>query len=225
MKNKVIAIDGPAGAGKSTVARMVADKLGYVYLDTGAMYRAVSYRMLANGLSPVDTAAVGQMAMEMNIRLERAGTITRVLADGEDVTETIRTPEVTLAVAGVSQIPAVRTAMVALQREMAQSGNAVLDGRDIGTVVVPEACTKVFLTASADERARRRWLEMRQKGRDTELEKLQREISARDAQDSGREISPLKQADDAIFLDTTGMSIDDVVANILRIHRERCTDV
>lgn len=225
MKQSVIAIDGPAGAGKSTVARMVADRLGYVYVDTGAMYRTVSCCMLYAGLSATDVSAVGKLAAETEIRFIRAGNVTRVLANEADVTEAIRTPEVTQAVAAVSQIPEVRNVMSRQQRQMAQAGRAVLDGRDIGTVVVPEACTKVFLTASVDERARRRWLEMRQKGRDTALEKLQGEIRERDAQDSARELAPLKQADDAIFLDTTGMSIDDVVESILKIHKDRCCDV
>lgn len=225
MKQNVIAIDGPAGAGKSTVARQVAQQLGFVYVDTGAMYRAVTWRALCGGLDPTDAAAVSELAARIDVRFAKSPVGLRIMADGEDVTEAIRTPAVTAAVARVSQIPAVRRAMVRLQRELAAAGGAVLDGRDIGTVVVPDACCKIFLTATAAERARRRWLEMREKGFEPELAELRREMEERDRQDSERELAPLVQATDAVALDTTGLGIEAVVDRIVAIYQDgRCRE-
>ena len=220
MKQNVIAIDGPAGAGKSTVARQVAQQLGFVYVDTGAMYRAVTWRALRGGLDSTDAAAVSELTARIDVRFAKSPTGLRIMADGEDVTEAIRTPAVTAAVARVSQIPAVRRAMVRLQRELAAAGGAVLDGRDIGTVVVPDACCKIFLTATAAERARRRWLEMREKGFEPELAELRREMEERDRQDSERELAPLVQATDAVALDTTGLGIEAVVDRIVAIYQD-----
>ena len=225
MRQNVIAIDGPAGAGKSTVAKMVAEKLGFVYLDTGAMYRAVTCRVIAEGIELADHAAISELAGRINVRFNRQVAGLRVLADGVDVTEAIRTPEVTTAVPRVSQVPAVRQAMVRLQQEMAAAGSVVLDGRDIGSVVVPDACAKIFLTASVAERARRRWQEMRDKGYDQDLAALQQEMEQRDRQDSERELAPLVQAADAVLLDTTGMSIEAVVSGIVTIYQARCGHV
>ena len=225
MKPNVIAIDGPAGAGKSTVARQVAQQLGFVYVDTGAMYRAVTWRALCGGLDPTDAAAVSELAARIDVRFAKSPVGLRIMADGEDVTEAIRTPAVTAAVARVSQIPTVRRAMVRLQRELAAAGGAVLDGRDIGTVVVPDACCKIFLTATAAERARRRWLEMREKGFEPELAELRREMEERDRQDSERELAPLIQATDAVALDTTGLGIEAVVDRIVAIYQDgRCRE-
>ena len=221
MKQDVIAIDGPAGAGKSTVARGVAQQLGFTYVDTGAMYRAVTSRTLDMGLDPTDAEAIGAMAARIDVRFAREGETLRVLADGQDVTEQIRTPAVTAAVAQVSQIPAVRQAMVRLQRELAAAGKAVLDGRDIGTVVTPDACCKIFLTASAQERARRRWLELCAKGYEPDPNQLQRDMEERDKQDSERELAPLVQAPDAIAIDTTGLTIEAVVGRIVAIYQDR----
>ena len=221
MKQNVIAIDGPAGAGKSTVARRVAQQLGFIYVDTGAMYRAVTNRTLGRGLDPTDAAAVGELAARIDVRFVREGENLRVLADGRDVTEQIRTPAVTAAVAQISQVPAVRQAMVRLQRELAAAGKAVLDGRDIGTVVTPDACCKIFLTASAQERARRRWLELREKGYTPDQDQLRREMEQRDKQDSERELAPLVQAPDAVAIDTTGLTIDEVVDRIVEIYQDR----
>ena len=221
MKQNIIAIDGPAGAGKSTVARGVAQQLGFTYVDTGAMYRAVTSRTLDMGLDPADAEAIGAMAARIDVRFAREGETLRVLADGQDVTEQIRTPAVTAAVAQVSQIPAVRQAMVRLQRELAAAGKAVLDGRDIGTVVTPDACCKIFLTASAQERARRRWLELCAKGYEPDPNQLQRDMEERDKQDSERELAPLVQASDAIAIDTTGLTIEAVVGRIAAIYQDR----
>ena len=221
MKQNVIAIDGPAGAGKSTVARLVAQQLGFIYVDTGAMYRAVTSRSLDLGLDPADAAAVGALAARIDVRFVREGESLRVVADGQDVTKQIRTPAVTAAVAQVSQVSAVRQAMVRLQRELAAAGKAVLDGRDIGTVVTPDACCKIFLTASAQERARRRWLELREKGYAPDQDELRREMEERDKQDSERELAPLVQAPDAIAIDTTGLTIEAVVDRIVEIYQDR----
>ncbi len=225
MKQNVIAIDGPAGAGKSTVAKMVAEKLGFVYIDTGAMYRAVTCRALAEGIELTNHAAISELAGRINVRFNRDEAGLQVLADGDDVTEAIRTPEVTAAVPLVSQVAAVRQAMVRLQQEMAATGAVVLDGRDIGSVVVPDACAKIFLTASVAERARRRWQEMKQKGYEQDLVALQQEIEQRDRQDQERELAPLIQAEDAVLLDTTGMPIEAVVSGIVTIYQTRCGHV
>ena len=225
MKQNVIAIDGPAGAGKSTVARLAAERLGFVYIDTGAMYRAVTCRVIAEGIELANHAAISELAGRISVRFNRQVAGLRVLADGVDVTAAIRTPEVTAAVPIVSQVPAVRQAMVRLQQEMAAAGCVVLDGRDIGSVVVPDACAKIFLTASVAERARRRWQEMNDKGYVQELSALQQEIEQRDRQDQERELAPLIQAADAELLDTTGMTIEAVVDEIVKIYQARCSDV
>ena len=225
MRQNVIAIDGPAGAGKSTVAKKVAAALDFVYIDTGAMYRAVTSRVLELEIEGSDAARITELSQRVNIRLlQEAGTL-KVLADGKDVTTAIRTPEVTALVPTVSQVPAVRQAMVRLQREMAAAGRAVIDGRDIGTVVTPDACAKIFLTASAAERARRRFLELKEKGYEPDIQVLQAEMEERDRQDSERELAPLVQADDAVLVDTTGLSIDAVVRRIIEVYHSRCGNV
>lgn len=225
MKKRVIALDGPAGAGKSSVAGKIADRLGFVHIDTGAMYRSVARLVLEAGISPEDEAAVGDLAKDLTIRFARKEDTVRVLANGRDVTELIRTPEVTATVARVSQYLAVREAMVRQQRDMAAEGSVVLDGRDIGTVVVPDACVKIFLTASVQERARRRYQELLDKGQAADLEKLQQEIAERDRLDRERTISPLIQAEDAVLLDTTGMDIEQVLENLLQLYQQRSPHV
>ncbi|HWR30721.1 MAG TPA: (d)CMP kinase [Negativicutes bacterium] len=222
MKQNVIAIDGPAGAGKSTVAKKVAATLGFLYIDTGAMYRAVTSRVLDHAIDPADAKKISVVAEQIVVRFSQDGGILRVWADGADVSEKIRTPQVTAAVASISQVPAVRHAMVRLQREMAAVGAVVLDGRDIGTVVAPNACTKIFLTASVAERARRRWLEMKAKGYDTDLTELQNEMTQRDKQDTERELAPLVQAADAVLVDTSGMTIEAVVEKIIAVYCVQC---
>ncbi len=218
MKQLVVAIDGPAGAGKSTVAKLAAKALGYTYIDTGAMYRAVAWKTLAER-QPVTDALILDVVKDIDVRLSYDGGVTHVFVDGQEITGEIRTPEVSRIVSQVAALGPVREKMVDLQRQMATAGGVLMDGRDIATHVLPDADVKIFLTASIEERAQRRWKEMKEKGYDMSLEDLQRDIAARDKADSEREISPLVQADDATLLDTTGLSIDEVVARILAMCR------
>jgi cytidylate kinase len=208
----VIAIDGPAGAGKSTVARGVAEALGFTYLDSGAMYRAVALAALRDGFDPDDGEALGPLAQRLDIRLADG----RVELDGEDVTAAIREPEVTEAASRVSVHPQVREAMVGRQRELIEAGRYVAEGRDIGTVVSPDAPLKVYLTASAEERARRRAAESG--GDASEVLEAQTE---RDARDTEREIGSLRQADDAELIDTTGLGVEQVIVRVVDLARER----
>lgn len=221
MKKLTIAIDGPAGAGKSTVAQIVAQRLQYTYIDTGAMYRAVAWKVLQQGLTVEDTVAVVHMAKQLNLRLAYIEGRTIVYVDGKDITQEIRTPEVTGLVSVVAQIPGVRTAMMAIQQEMGQAGGVVMDGRDIGTHILPNADIKIFLTASIDERAKRRWLELKDKNYDVELEQLKEDIRCRDEMDCGRDIAPLIKADDAMLMDTTELSIEGAVQKILSVCEEK----
>ena len=212
MKTIQIAIDGPASSGKSTVAKIIAKDLGYTYLDTGAMYRAATYIALRNQISPDEPSQLLELLEQYPISFGRAETGEQLVFVGDvDVTNPIRENEVTNAVSAFAAIPAVREKLVGLQQEIAQQGGIVMDGRDIGTVVLPQAELKIFLVASVDERAERRYKENLSKGIETDLETLKEEIAARDYKDSHRETSPLKQAEDAIYLDTTGLSILEVV--------------
>ena len=213
---RVIAIDGPAGAGKSTVAKIVAEKLGYTYIDTGAMYRGVAWKTLKQSQAATDEDIL-RAVQEIDVRLACTENGTRVTVDGTDVTQEIRTPEVTHIVSRVAALGPVREKMVELQRARAADGAIVMDGRDIGTNVLPNADVKIFLTASVEERARRRYDEMKEKGYAVNFDKLKREIALRDKQDSEREISPLRQAEDAVLLDTTSLSIDEVVTYVLKL--------
>ena len=213
---RVIAIDGPAGAGKSTVAKIVAEKLGYTYIDTGAMYRGVAWKTLQQSKEASD-ADILQAVHDIDVRLACTEGGTRVTVDGTDVTHEIRTPEVTHIVSRVAALGPVREKMVELQRAMAADGAVVMDGRDIGTNVLPHADVKVFLTASVEERARRRYDEMKEKGYTVDFDELKQEIAARDKQDSERAISPLRQADDAVLLDSTTLSIDEVATRIMEL--------
>ena len=213
---RVIAIDGPAGAGKSTVAKIVAEKLGYTYIDTGAMYRGVAWKTLKQSEEATDEDILCAV-QGIEVRLACTASGTRVTVDGTDVTQEIRTPEVTHIVSRVAALGPVREKMVELQRAMAADGAVVMDGRDIGTNVLPNADVKIFLTASVEERARRRYDEMKEKGYAVDFDELKDEIASRDKQDSERKISPLRQAEDAILLDSTALSIDAVVARILEL--------
>jgi cytidylate kinase len=217
MQKLTIAIDGPAGAGKSTVARIVAQKLRYTYIDTGAMYRAVTWKVINRHVDICDTDQVTLIAQSMKLSLECTNSQTLVKVDGSDVTNAIRTPEVSRLVSEVSKVAGVREAMVSQQRQLAHCGGAVLDGRDIGTHVLPNADIKIFLTASIEERAKRRWREFSSKGYEVNLETLQEDIANRDRMDCEREISPLIQATDAILIDTSGLSINSTVEKILKL--------
>ena len=209
MKKKIsIAIDGPSAAGKSTIAKMVAKKENFIYIDTGAMYRSVAFYCIKNHIDLNDEQAVEQAISNIQIRLTADN---KVYLNNEDVSLQIRTDEVSLGASCVSKYQAVRTFLVDEQRKMAETGNVILDGRDIGTVVLPKADLKIFLVASVDERAERRYKENLSKGIPTDLERLKIEISERDRKDSTRAISPLKQAEDAILLDSTGKTINEIV--------------
>ena len=215
MKTIQIAIDGPASSGKSTVAKIIAKDFSYTYLDTGAMYRAATYIALRNQISSDEPSQLLELLEQYPISFGRAETGEQLVFVGDvDVTNPIRENEVTNAVSAFAATPAIREKLVALQQEIAQQGGIVMDGRDIGTVVLPQAELKIFLVASVDERAERRYKENLSKGIETDLETLKEEIAARDYKDSHRETSPLKQADDAIYLDTTGLSILEVVEKI-----------
>lgn len=217
-KRIAVAIDGPAGSGKSTVARRVAERLGYTYVDTGAMYRAVAYRALRDGVEPADEERVTRLAEGLSMRFQPdpAGG-QRLLVDGEDVSEAIRTPEVSALSSPVSAIGGVRRRLTALQREMGREGGVVMEGRDIQTVVLPEAEVKVFLTASDEERARRRYRELAAKGQEVELAEVKRRLAERDQRDSERALAPLGKAPDAVELVTDGMSIEEEVAFVLEL--------
>lgn len=217
----IIAIDGPAGSGKTTTAKLVADKLGYTHLDTGAMYRAVAEKVLRLGINPADTDAVSRIVDNTTVELKKNSGSLCVYLDGEDVSARIRTVEVTRAVSAVSSIPAVRQAMVTQQRNMARAGGVVLEGRDIGTVVFPNADVKVFMVAGLEARARRRKEELLQSGSDVQLDALMKEIEERDRKDSTREASPLQKADDAVELDTSTLTIEQQVEFVVKKAHKR----
>ncbi len=207
----IIAIDGPAASGKSTTARLLARRLGYVYLDTGAMYRACALQARLSGISLEDEAAVEQMLRHLDIRVETSGEENVILLNGEDVSQAIRANDISKLSSDISALPAVRYRMVELQRALDARGGVILDGRDIGTFVFPDADLKFFLTASAEVRARRRWLELRQKGVDKPLAEVRQELEERDRNDAGRALAPLAVAEDAIVVDTGGMSVPEQV--------------
>ncbi|AFM40806.1 cytidylate kinase [Desulfosporosinus acidiphilus SJ4] len=214
-----IAIDGPAGAGKSTVAKLVAKQLNLFYVDTGAMYRAIAYKALTSGIPINDEEKVSQIAQTAQVVLDHSEE-RLVWCDGQNVTQAIRNPEISRAVATVAAYSKVRERLVELQRREAARGGVVMDGRDIGTHVLPGADLKIFLTASAEERAKRRWIELRNAGKDIPFEEVARDMQRRDRQDTEREVSPLEPAPDAKILDTTGLKVEDIVAEILRLAQE-----
>lgn len=217
----VIAIDGPAGAGKSTVAQKVAERLGLTYVDSGATYRAVALRVLEAGISPEDERAVSRLIGETEIQITTDGAQPRILLDGRDVTNWIRTPEVTLAAAKVSRLPEVRAKLVEIQRLFAQGAGVVMEGRDIGTVVFPDAPLKIFLKADPEERARRRLEQDKKEGRTATLEQTAYEIGRRDQLDAERKLSPLVAARDAIEIDSTRLTAQEVVEKILALAQAR----
>jgi cytidylate kinase len=217
----IIAIDGPAGAGKSTVARRLAERMGLDYVDSGATYRAAALRVLESNISPEDEQAVSELIGRTAIEFKTNGSQSQVLLDGQDVSEKIRTPQVTLAAAKVSRLPEVRKKLITLQRSLARGRGIVMEGRDIGTVVFPQAPLKIFLKADPEERARRRLKDEEKRGREATLEQTAYEIGRRDQLDAERKISPLVPAADALEIDSTHLSADEVVERIMKIARER----
>ena len=213
MKFHSIAIDGPAGSGKSTVARILAKKLNFLYLDSGAMYRAVAWRSIHLQTDFTDSAAVRQLVQSTHFEVDHD----RLLVNGEYIDDELRTPEVSQRASVVAQNPIVREILVKKQQEIAEDHHVVMDGRDIGTVVLPNADVKIYLTASIDERAKRRYRELKKKGLEVDLEQLREDIRQRDENDQNRLISPLRQAADAIRIDTTNQTIEEVVQQILAI--------
>jgi cytidylate kinase len=217
----IIAIDGPAGSGKSTTARLLAKRLGYTYLDTGAFYRALTLKVLESGISPHDVTAVLQLAEATKIELQPQEDKNRVLLDGRDVTKAIRSPEVTSAIAPISENPKVRTIMVERQRALGRNGGVVMEGRDIGTVVFPEADLKIFMQASLEERTRRRQEELAAEGIHRDFQTVRQEIAQRDLKDTNRQVAPLRRAEDAIVLDNTSMTISQQVEFILNVLKQK----
>ena len=216
-----IAIDGPAGAGKSTIAKQVAAKKGYIYVDTGAMYRAMALYLYRNGIDADDSAAISSRCNEPDITIEYRDGVQVVLLDGENVNSLLRTPQVSDMASRSSVNPDVRAKLLSLQQELARKENVVMDGRDIGTVVLPNAQVKIFLTASVAVRAKRRYLELLEKGEKAELSEITAQIIERDERDMNRPVAPLKQAEDAVLVDTSDLTIDEVVAKIQSIIEEK----
>ncbi len=212
-----LAIDGPAGAGKSTIARLVAKELGFTYIDTGAMYRALTLNALDSGVSMTDEGSLTMLASNFDIDFTPSANGTRVISGNRDVTEEIRKPVVSRNVSLVAKVPGVRKHLTKLQRKLAAAGGTVMEGRDIGTEVLPDAEIKIFLTASIEERARRRYLELIEKGYEIDHGALLAEIKERDNIDSSRNVAPLKIADDALVIDCSDMTIDDVVGTVMEI--------
>ena len=206
-----VALDGPSGAGKSTIARAAAKKLGYVYVDTGAMYRSVALFMLDNGVDPEDKEGVTALLPKVEISLAYDNGEQRVILNGEDVSERIRTSAVSMAASKTSSYPEVRAFLLDLQKDIARKNNIIMDGRDIGTVILPDAQIKIFLTASAEKRAERRHKELIEKGENISFEEVLEDIKKRDEQDMNRETAPLKQADDAILVDTSELTLEESI--------------
>ncbi len=211
---QIVAIDGPSGSGKSTVAALLAKKLGYMHLDTGAMYRAVALAAVLDNLPYDDAKGLDKLCEQIRLEMRRNDDIVSVYLNGRDVTEEIRSPEMSLGSSAVSAVPEVRSHMVRLQREIGSTGGIVAEGRDMGTVVFPDTPAKFYLDASPEERARRRWLQLKEMGMDEAPEKVRREMDERDQNDTSRKHSPLKKAEDAINVDTTGMSIGQVIETL-----------
>ncbi len=212
-----IAIDGPAGAGKSSIAKLVAKKLSFVYVDTGAMFRTVAYYFLSQGKDPSDAEMVTEECEKISISIEYKDGAQHIFLDGTDVSTEIRQEEVGKNASVVAKNQAVRNRLLALQRQMAEKQDVIMDGRDIGTVVLPDAQVKIYLTASASVRAERRYRELVEKGETCNLKKIEEDIIARDEQDMNREIAPLKQAEDAVLVDSSYMTIEEVVDKIIEI--------
>ncbi|HBA98130.1 MAG TPA: (d)CMP kinase [Lachnospiraceae bacterium] len=215
-----IAIDGPAGAGKSTIAKIAAKKLGFIYVDTGAMYRAMALYFIRNGISGSDEAAVSAACPGIDISIEYQGGEQVVLLNNENVNAFIRTEEVSMMTSDISKYAAVRSKLLDIQRSLARTKDVIMDGRDIGTCVLPDARTKIYLTASTSERAKRRHKEQTERGISCDIGQIERDIAARDEQDMNREIAPLRQAEDAVLLDSSSLSIDEAVDAVINIYKK-----
>ena len=214
-----IAIDGPAGAGKSTMARRAAAELNFVYVDTGAIYRTVAYAVLKNGIQPEETEKIDALLPQLRVKLAWKDGVQHMYLGGADVSKKIRLPEVSSMASKVSALPSVRAFLLDTQRNAARTNSVIMDGRDIGTVVLPDADVKIYLSASAEVRAKRRLLELQEQGRTDTYEEVLRDMKERDYRDMHREIAPLKQADDAVLLDTSELSLEESVAALLKIIR------
>ena len=222
MQERSIAIDGPAGAGKSTLAQALARELGYLYVDTGAIYRTVALRAREAGADPSDPEQVAPLLEDLDLRMDYGGDgVQRMYLSGRDVTETIRENEVSALASQVAALPAVREFLLDFQRKQAREHDVVMDGRDIGTVVLPQAGVKIFLTAAPEARARRRTAELLQRGQDADFDEILREIRQRDEQDENRPVAPLRQAEDAALLDTTNLDLKGSLEALLTLVRER----
>lgn len=221
MKNTVIAvaIDGPAGAGKSTIARAAAKQLGFVYVDTGALYRTIGFAAFRRKIDGMDTAGIIKMLPEISVHLEYQDGVQAVFLDGEDVSSCIRTPQVSVYASQVSAIPEVRAYLLDLQRQMAQKQSVIMDGRDIGTVILPNAQVKIFLTASPEARAERRCAELREKGEQITVQEVLADMQARDEKDTSRAVAPLCQAEDAVRVDTSALTLEQSIAAVLEVIR------
>ncbi len=216
-----IAIDGPAGAGKSTIARVLARELGFIYVDTGALYRTIGHYMLSHGIAIEDTDAVVAALDGLTVSVEYVDGEQHVFANGEDVNAYIRTPEVSMAASAVSAIPAVRTFLLQVQRDMAATRSVVMDGRDIGTTILPDARIKIFLTASPEARAQRRYAELCEKGVTTTYDEVLADMVKRDYDDTHRAASPLRQAADAVLVDTSDDTLEEAIARMKQVVTER----
>lgn len=225
MKRFAIAVDGPAGSGKSTVAKAVAKRLGIIYVDTGAMYRGVAYYCIQNGVNCSDEKAVLALLGEIRLKIQPTGEGQRIFIDNEDITEKIRTQEIGQGASEVAIIQSVRQKLGDMQREMAKENSVVMDGRDIGTYVLPQAEVKIYMDAGVDERAMRRMGELRAKGEKPDFEEVRKAIIRRDENDMSRQHNPLRKAQDAIYLDTTKMSIEESVEEIVLIVKEKLGEV
>ncbi len=214
-----VAIDGPAGAGKSTIAKRVSKEMGYIYVDTGAIYRALAVHFIQNGLKPEDTEGIKEACRSAEVELRYEDGAQQVYLNGENVTGKLRTEEVSHMASVSSAIPEIRAHLLELQRDMARKNDVLMDGRDIGTHILPNADVKIYLTASVETRAKRRFLEYQEKGIACDLAEIEKDIAERDYRDMNREIAPLKQADDAVLVDSSDMSIDEVVETIKALCR------
>lgn len=220
-----IAIDGPAGAGKSTIAKKVAKELGFIYVDTGAMYRSMALYFIRNGIKSDEEERIASVCDNIRVSIDYVNGEQQVILNGENVNAFIRTEEVSMMTSDTSKYPVVRNKLLSLQRELASKKNVIMDGRDIGTCVLPDAEVKIYLTASSAERARRRYAEQVERGIDCDIKQIEKDIIARDEQDMNREIAPLKQAEDAVYLDSSDMNIEQVVKAIIDIYNKKVESI